>query len=394
MIMIISTFLMHGLAQECPIDRLAVYVLDLPTKYNSDLLSNLERKVKDRGGDPRSHYSVFSLQIFEVYIHKWMLESSCRTKDPHAANLFYIPFYSYCAGRFENNTTALVTDLKHEVENYGGGTFWHRFCGADHVMAFNMHGNLKTYWTQFSAPMQILKDVFNILRIPSLKRIESLMYRTVLIPYYVNNPLIAQFDMKSAPRERSILLSFFGTSRGGSPKKNVVRRPLKELLIRCNDCEYVELRNRFSLAEMDTAAKTYIRSKFCVIPRGDVPNSKRLFDAIFAGCIPVVVSDDIQLPFTNVIDYSKFLLRFSEADVLANATIVLDALHAFTPVDIERYQENLLFAREKLEFPSMNESDSHPKGAFLNLLNSLQSRREMFSALEAPMHKTCINQFD
>jgi len=40
-------------------------------------------------------------------------------------------------------------------------------------------------------------------------------------------------------------------------------------------------------------------STFCWIPRGDNPTSRRVFDAVAAGCIPVVVSDDIAryLPF-------------------------------------------------------------------------------------------------
>ena len=40
---------------------------------------------------------------------------------------------------------------------------------------------------------------------------------------------------------------------------------------------------------------TYVsmrQSVFCLVPRGDTPSSRRLFDAVSAGCIPVIISDD------------------------------------------------------------------------------------------------------
>lgn len=49
-------------------------------------------------------------------------------------------------------------------------------------------------------------------------------------------------------------------------------------------------------------------SKFCLNIVGDTPSSNRLFDAISSHCIPVIISDDIELPFEDVLDYSKFCI--------------------------------------------------------------------------------------
>ncbi|KAH9301764.1 hypothetical protein KI387_013347, partial [Taxus chinensis] len=38
-------------------------------------------------------------------------------------------------------------------------------------------------------------------------------------------------------------------------------------------------------------------AEFCLHPAGDTPTSCRLFDAISSLCIPVIVSDSIELPF-------------------------------------------------------------------------------------------------
>lgn len=48
-----------------------------------------------------------------------------------------------------------------------------------------------------------------------------------------------------------------------------------------------------------------IRSLFCLCPAGDTPSSARLFDAIVSGCIPVIVSDELEFPFEGILDYKK-----------------------------------------------------------------------------------------
>lgn len=48
-----------------------------------------------------------------------------------------------------------------------------------------------------------------------------------------------------------------------------------------------------------------VRSSFCLSPAGDTPSSARLFDAIVSGCIPVIVSDELELPFEGILDYRK-----------------------------------------------------------------------------------------
>ena len=50
---------------------------------------------------------------------------------------------------------------------------------------------------------------------------------------------------------------------------------------------------------------------FCLSPAGDTPSSARLFDAVVSGCIPVIVSDELELPFEGILDYRKVILFFS-----------------------------------------------------------------------------------
>ena len=57
-------------------------------------------------------------------------------------------------------------------------------------------------------------------------------------------------------------------------------------------------------------------SEFCLHPAGDTPTSCRLFDAIQSLCIPVVVSDNIELPYEDMVDYSEFCVFVAVSDAL------------------------------------------------------------------------------
>ncbi|KAG2384368.1 arabinosyltransferase protein [Vigna angularis] len=57
-------------------------------------------------------------------------------------------------------------------------------------------------------------------------------------------------------------------------------------------------------------------SKFCLNIAGDTPSSNRLFDAIASHCVPVIISDAIELPYEDVIDYSEFCIFVRTVDAI------------------------------------------------------------------------------
>lgn len=63
-------------------------------------------------------------------------------------------------------------------------------------------------------------------------------------------------------------------------------------------------------------------SKFCLNIAGDTPSSNRLFDAIVNHCVPVIISDEIELPFEDVLDYSEFCVFIRAADASKRGFVV------------------------------------------------------------------------
>ncbi|KAJ0704583.1 putative xylogalacturonan beta-1,3-xylosyltransferase [Helianthus annuus] len=56
--------------------------------------------------------------------------------------------------------------------------------------------------------------------------------------------------------------------------------------------------------------------QFCLTIAGDTPSSNRFFDAIASHCVPVIISYDIELPFEDVLDYSKFSVFVQSSDAV------------------------------------------------------------------------------
>ncbi len=100
----------------------------------------------------------------------------------------------------------------------------------------------------------------------------------------------------------------------------------------------------------------YLKSKFCFVLPGDTHSSKRLFDIIASNCIPVIISEQWELPFADL-PWNTFSLRFSNADLIQNKSIIRSALTLMPSKQILSMQINLynnrhhfLYALEKQEY--------------------------------------------
>lgn len=63
-------------------------------------------------------------------------------------------------------------------------------------------------------------------------------------------------------------------------------------------------------------------SKFCLNIAGDTPSSNRLFDAIASHCVPVIISDEIELPYEDVLDYSEFCIFVRNSDAIKDKFLI------------------------------------------------------------------------
>lgn len=97
-----------------------------------------------------------------------------------------------------------------------------------------------------------------------------------------------------------------------------------------------------------------LSSTYCLVLRGDTTSSKRLFSSIAAGCVPVIISDGLKLPFAGIIDYSTFTLTFPES-IVHDLKSLLDYLRNVSPVKYSRMRCAMTEARRYLIFDHISE---------------------------------------
>lgn len=81
-------------------------------------------------------------------------------------------------------------------------------------------------------------------------------------------------------------------------------------------------------------------SKFCLHPAGDTPSACRLFDALVSLCVPVIVSDYIELPFEDVIDYNNISI-FVETNKAVQPGYLTSMLRSVSSERILEYQREI-----------------------------------------------------
>lgn len=88
-------------------------------------------------------------------------------------------------------------------------------------------------------------------------------------------------------------------------KKNTLRRWLQKTLAHERGYIFSGKKSNKYEQEMDD-------SRFCVIPRGNTPWTRRFFDAAVRGCIPAVLSDPVAFPYERLLDFTSMTVKLPE----------------------------------------------------------------------------------
>merc|ERR1712080_90699 len=67
-------------------------------------------------------------------------------------------------------------------------------------------------------------------------------------------------------------------------------------------------------------------ARFCLVPKGKSAWSLRLYEALFAGCVPVVLSDFWELPFEAFLHVPGFVIKWPMGEVGDDLLAYLEGL--------------------------------------------------------------------
>jgi hypothetical protein len=206
--------------------------------------------------------------------------------------------------------------------------------------------------------------------------INELVPRWIRPPYDVKAhgivvPYSAHHEIRRNRYPKFVDFAFIGNRRDQSRSTDRVRRALVQLESEQDVMiKWTDLRN-------DTAplyAEIMMHAKWCFVPRGDSPNSRRLFDAMIAGCLPVIISDNIDLPFPDVVPYAEIAITVSEDEWSRDPRLTLRRLREISKKEISSRQNTMERYVQMLDWRDGTEMLSQ---IVLALKNHRVSRRQM-----------------
>ncbi|GKC06430.1 probable beta-1,4-xylosyltransferase IRX10L [Tanacetum coccineum] len=259
--------------EDDPVGRLKVFVYELPSKYNKKILQK----------DPRCLNHMFAA---EIYMHRFLLSSPVRTLNPEEADWFYTPVYTTCdltpnglplpfkSPRMMRSAIQLISS---------NWPYWNRTEGADHF---------------FIVP----HDFGACFHYQEEKAIER-----GILPLLQRATLVQTFGQRNhvCLKEGSITVPPY------APPQKMQSHLIPPSIPRSI---FVYFRGLF----YDNTTKSYTKTckaVFCLCPLGWAPWSPRLVEAVIFGCIPVIIADDIVLPFADAIPWEDIGVYVDEKDV-------------------------------------------------------------------------------
>ena len=168
-------------------------------------------------------------------------------------------------------------------------------------------------------------------------------HKWIIVPYLSN---FSQFppSLVNFSKNRNITAFF-----SGSPIKK--RKQIFQII---NEKIKNSLTIEMSRSNLDDIQKQLYKlpfilskSKYCIVPRSDSPSSKRFYDSVIYGCIPIIISDHFELPFDHTqIDWKQCTIRVPER----NIETLPEVIKNITEKEYKRMYEYLQYAREFIRF--------------------------------------------
>lgn len=232
-----------------------------------------------------------------------------KTKDPNNAHVYFMPFsVTRMVKYLYKPMTYNVTPLRHFVSDYVNVIstkypFWNRTQGADHFMLschdWGPHaseGNPNLY----NKSIRVLcnansSEGFNPQKDVSLPEIH--LYDGNITPKLLSSP------RPTSPRP---YLAFFAGGLHG-PIRPIL---LKHWMGRDPDIQVHEY-----LPKNLDYYSLMLQSRFCLCPSGHEVASPRIVEAIYAECVPIILSRNYVLPFSDVLRWEAFSIQVDVEEI-------------------------------------------------------------------------------
>ena len=327
----------------CPYD-FKVYVYEIPGDLPSVRLGREARKNSSLHVCQKCMLEQFAL---EYIVGDFFTQFCGRTLNPSKADFFYLPLIRDAEYRVSIDTKRpdkrqpslteiAILDILEKSESSKWiklfnitDEYWRARGGSDHIIAMPAPvTNLRHETGQrgfFHYMSHLHKPIFLCVEY-SLSFIKEYPVcsnqKNIVMPYPTTDPDLYSGKLFFGTINRTALLYYAGGMHGDCLE---VRRAMKIMMLNSSALPGILPHVKTIQSEREHGFRA---ATFCPIPVGDSPSSKRMYDVINFGCIPVVLSDDLVWAFTHQtggsIDHSSFSIQMPQAVVQFPAELILE----------------------------------------------------------------------
>ncbi|KAK4390999.1 putative beta-1,4-xylosyltransferase IRX10 [Sesamum angolense] len=277
--------------------------------YDENEIEGLKLLMYGREGKISSEACVKGQWGTQVKIHRLLLQSTYRTRNKEEADLFFVPSYVKCVrmmgGLNDKEINQTYVKVMLFLSNIGylvAATIFLFFQG---IMSCGAGAHLFKSWAVYLNRSIILTPEGD----RTDKRDTSAFntWKDVIIP---------------------------GNIDDGRAQGKAGRLQLIDLAKQYPDkLESPELK----FSGPDKLGRTeyfqhLCNAKFCLAPRGESSWTLRFYESFFVECVPVILSDQVELPFQNVVDYTQISIKWPSTRI---GIELLDYLESIPDKDLE-----------------------------------------------------------
>lgn len=265
----------------------------------------------------------------ESYFKKALMKSHLITHDPTKADFFFLPF---SIARLRHDSRVNVHGIQDFIKEYISNIsqkypYWNRTNGADHFyVACHSAGR-----TAMDKVEHVQLNAIQVVCSSSYYVSSHVAHKDVSLPqiWPRQGNLVAPISV-----ERKTLAFFAGA----------INSPVRTRLLEVwkDDPEIFVNFGRLSTPY----SEALLQSKFCLHVKGFEVNTARIGDALYYGCVPVIIANYYDLPFNDILNWKSFSLVVPTLDI----PLLKDILHRISLKQYSELQKNVLEVRKHFQW--------------------------------------------
>ncbi|KAG6558308.1 hypothetical protein Mapa_000058 [Marchantia paleacea] len=263
----------------------------------------------------------------EFFLFRNLYESKYITDDPEKAHLFVLP-YSVFKLRMTVGPGGVAGYVRYYIQEViqKEYPYWNRSGGADHF-----YGTCHDIGSHASEDTPALgRNAIQVICPANIWHRTYVPHKDLSYPQIWPHPKSAPGGL---PEEERSILAFWSGSQNSR-----VRAYVKKVW---EDDEDILLGGGRVLRQKVRGPdyfENFRKAKYCLHITGYQVHTARIGDAIKYGCVPVIISDQYDLPFNSIIDWREFSVIVAEANIPHLKTILraADYSRLYTNVQIVR----------------------------------------------------------